>query len=203
MAKNWKVGEAVEAIKTGTITDKRDIGGRFPLFAIMAAQLNDAGVELAKTIPDYVTARKIECTLKGEATEDEGEGEATPAPEKEEVIEEAPKAKRAPKAKVETPVEVEETPEVDEYAGKKPKQLYDLCIKRGIEAAPKKSVEDYTKLLKKDDAAKAKAKATKAPKKEDDDWGEEDETPKTKKTAVKDTGKKAKVEEKEDDDWDI
>ena len=48
MAKNWKVGEAVRAIKSGNKEDILDIGRRFPLFANLAAQVNEAGVSMLR-----------------------------------------------------------------------------------------------------------------------------------------------------------
>ena len=85
MAKNWKVGEAVRAIKAGNKEDILDIGRRFPLFANLAAQVNEAGVELLDCVPEYCSARKIESVLKGdvqEAADDDREEEEAPAEKK-------------------------------------------------------------------------------------------------------------------------
>ena len=73
MAKNWKVGEAVKAIKAGNKEDILDIGRRFPLFANLAAQTNEAGVALLDCVPEYVSARKIESVLKGDVQETDDE----------------------------------------------------------------------------------------------------------------------------------
>lgn len=176
MAKNWKVGEAVRAIMSGNKEDILDIGRRFPLFLNLASQTNEAGAKLLDCVPDYVTARKIEAVLKGDVTSDEG-GEDTG-----DVGEE-----KTEKAKT------KKTEKKDEYTGKSPKELYELCKSRGLKVEAKKPAEVYIKALKDDDAKKAKAEAAK---KEDDDWEDEG--------AIKNETKKGKKEEKiDDDDWDI
>ena len=91
----------------------------------------------------------------------------------------------------------------DKYAGKTAKELFDLCKKRGIKAAPKKKAEVYIELLKKaDEEAAAEEEA------DDDDWGDEeqeDEKPAKKQPAKpKAAAKKpAPKEDEDDDDWDI
>ena len=182
MAKNWKVGEAVKAIKSGNKADILDIGRRFPLFANLAAQLNDAGVQLLDCIPEYVSARKLESVLKGDVqpTEEEEETE----------VEEKPAKKKAP-AKTKASKKEEE----DEYSGKSAKELYDMCKDAGLKVKPKQTKEVYIEALK---SAENEAE-------EDDDWGdEEEEAPKkpAKKTAKKKAPKK-EVEEDDDDDWEV
>ena len=182
MAKNWKVGEAVKAIKSGNKADILDIGRRFPLFANLAAQLNDAGVQLLDCIPEYVSARKLESVLKGDVqpTEEEEETE----------VEEKPAKKKAP-AKTKASKKEEE----DEYSGKSAKELYDMCKEAGLKVKPKQTKEVYIEALK---SAENEVE-------EDDDWGdEEEEAPK--KPAKKTTKKKApkkEVEEDDDDDWEV
>ena len=182
MAKNWKVGEAVKAIKSGNKADILDIGRRFPLFANLAAQLNDAGVQLLDCIPEYVSARKLESVLKGDVqpTEEEEETE----------VEEKPAKKKAP-AKTKASKKEEE----DEYSGKSAKELYDMCKDAGLKVKPKQTKEVYIEALK---SAENEVE-------EDDDWGdEEEEAPK--KPAKKTTKKKApkkEVEEDDDDDWEV
>lgn len=88
----------------------------------------------------------------------------------------------------------------DPYAGKSAIELYQMCKKRGIKAAPKKKADVYIELLKKADAAEAEA--------DDDDWDDDDEVeeaPKkqTKQKAKAKAKKPAEPEEDEDDDWDI
>ena len=182
MAKNWKVGEAVKAIKSGNKADILEIGRRFPLFANLAAQLNDAGVQLLDCIPEYVSARKLESVLKGDVqpTEEEEETE----------VEEKPAKKKAP-AKAKASKKEEE----DEYSGKSAKELYDMCKEAGLKVKPKQTKEDYIEALK---SAENEVE-------EDDDWGdEEEEAPKkpAKKTAKKKAPKK-EVEEDDDDDWEV
>lgn len=97
--------------------------------------------------------------------------------------------------------EADDETEDDHYAGKTAKELFELCKKRGIKAAPKKKADVYIELLKKADAAEAEA--------DDDDWDDDDdeveEAPKkqTKQKAKAKAKKPAEPEEDEDDDWDI
>lgn len=97
--------------------------------------------------------------------------------------------------------EADNEAEDDPYAGKTAKELFELCKKRGIKAAPKKKADVYIELLKKADAAEAEA--------DDDDWEDdevEEEAPKkqTKQKAKAKAKKSAEPEEDEDDDdWDI
>ena len=97
--------------------------------------------------------------------------------------------------------EADDETEDDPYVGKTAKELFELCKKRGIKAAPKKKADVYIELLKKADAAEAEA--------DDDDWEDdevEEEAPKkqTKQKAKAKAKKPAEPEEDEDDDdWDI
>lgn len=96
--------------------------------------------------------------------------------------------------------EADDDAEDDPYAGKTAIELYQMCKKRGIKAAPKKKAEVYIELLKKADAAEAEA--------DDDDWEDdevEEEAPKkqTKQKAKPKAKKPVEPEEDEDDDWDI
>lgn len=97
--------------------------------------------------------------------------------------------------------ETDDEAEDDPYAGKTAIELYQMCKKRGIKAAPKKKADVYIELLKKADAAEAEA--------DDDDWDDDDEVeeeaPKkqTKQKAKAKAKKPAEPEEDEDDDWDI
>ena len=98
------------------------------------------------------------------------------------------------------------------YEGKSAMELFKECKARKIKTVPKKPAKFYADLLIKDDAAKAKA--TEAESKEDDDWGDEEaEAPKKedKKEASKASdksgkskaAKKAETESEDDEDWDI
>lgn len=201
MAKNWKVGEAVKAIKAGNKEDILDIGRRFPLFANLAAQVNDAGIALLECVPEYCSARKIESVLKDgvqESSEDEGA--------EEEVVEEKeePKAKTAKKAtekkaapKKAAKVEEEED---DSLESKSAKELFEMCKEAGLKVKPKQDKSVYIEAL---NAANETAE-------EEDDWDEseeeEEEEPKkpAKKAAAKPAKKAAKKEaEDEDDDWEV
>jgi predicted peroxiredoxin len=192
MAKNWKVGEAVRAIQSGNKADIMDIGRRFPLFSNLAAQLNEAGIQMLECVPDYCTARKIESVLKGDVTVTEEETEAEEV--KEEPAKEEPKPKRAAKAKAK---KVEKKDE-DGLEGKTAKELYDMCKEAGLKVKPKQDKAVYIDAL---NSAKAKAEEVE----EDDDWGdeEEEEPKKPVKKAPKKAAKPKKVEEEDDDDWDI
>jgi len=83
MAKNWKPGEAMEALRSGDVDARIDIGRRFPLFVTATPE------EIINALPDYVTVRKIESQLRGERNEDEAEDE----------VEETKPAKKAPAVK--------------------------------------------------------------------------------------------------------
>ena len=101
-----------------------------------------------------------------------------------------------------TAAESEDEDEVDdEYAGKTAKELFELCKKRGIKAAPKKKADVYIELLKKaDEEAAAEEEA------DDDDWGDdeqEDEKPAKKSAKPKAATKKPAPKDDDDDDWDI
>ena len=191
MAKNWKVGEAVRAIMSGNKEDILDIGRRYPLFNNLASQTNEAGAKLLDCIPDYVTARKVESVLKGDANTDSNADAEVETEEVEEKVETKAKGKKSAKAS--------KKDEDDPYEGKSPKELYDLCKDRGLKVKAKQPAEIYEKALRKDDLAKAKVES-KAEVDEDDDWGEEDDAVEEKKPAKK---SKKKEEEDDDDDWDI
>lgn len=81
MAKNWTAAEATQVIREGTDLESiKDIGGRYPLFAIMAAG-NDVG-KFALGIPASVSARIMNGVfLSGvqESGDDEDETEKPPA----------------------------------------------------------------------------------------------------------------------------
>lgn len=199
MAKNWKVGEAVKAIKAGNKEDILDIGRRFPLFANLAAQVNEAGIALLECVPEYCSARKIESVLKDgvqESSEDEGAEEEVE--EKEE-----PKAKSAKKAtekkaapKKAAKVEEEED---DSLESKSAKELFEMCKEAGLKVKPKQDKSVYIEAL---NAANETAD-------EEDDWDESEEEEEPKKPAKKAAAKPAKKAaakkeaEDEDDDWEV
>ena len=187
MAINYKVGEAIEALKKGDTQTKIDIGRRFPLFTILAVQLNDAAIEMANAIPSHITARQIESRLKGDTAEVDTEDDTDEE-------EEAPTPAQKPKAKVKAKVKPEPEPEEDDededestYAGKSAKELYDMAKGRGLTVKTKQKAAVYQAILEADDEeeeeeeapapapkpktkpkTKAKAKATVVD--DDDEW---------------------------------
>ena len=192
MAKNWKVGEAVRAIQAGNKEDIMDIGRRFPLFANLAAQVNEAGVAMLDCVPEYCTARKIESVLKGDVQES-GDGEDEAAEDEAPVKKPAKEEKKAPVKKA--AAKKEESG--DDLESKSAKELFDMCKEAGLKVKPKQDKSVYIEALK---AANEDAD-------NDDDWGdeEEEEAPAKKTPAKKAPAKKAaaKKEEDDDDDWEV
>lgn len=139
MAKNWKVAEAVNAIRNGDKDAIADIGRRFPLFAVNAATVNDGAMGLIEAIPEFITVRKMESALKKgvddsevESEEDEideEEEEVKPKKEKKEEKEEKVAKKKAKKAE-------EEEEEEEEVKPKKKK------AKKAEKPSKKKKVDD-------------------------------------------------------------
>lgn len=192
MAKNWKVGEAVRAIQAGNKEDIMDIGRRFPLFANLAAQVNEAGVAMLDCVPEYCTARKIESVLKGDVQES-GDGE-------DEAAEEEAPAKKPEKEEKKAPVKkaaAKKEESGDDLESKSAKELFDMCKDAGLKVKPKQDKSVYIEALK---AANKDAD-------DNDDWGdeEEEEAPAKKTPAKKAPAKKAaaKKEEEDDDDWEV
>lgn len=106
MAKNWKVAEAVNAIRNGDKDAIADIGRRFPLFAVNAATVNDGAMGLIEAIPEFITVRKMESVLKKGVDDSEVESEEDEIDEEEEEVkpkkekkEEKVAKKKAKKAK--------------------------------------------------------------------------------------------------------
>lgn len=165
MAVNYTLGQAFKKIADGTDTEAiADIARRFPMVAVNCAKLVDkADVvgPLFDSLPDYLTARKVEKGLRGPVSDDE--------PVEEEAEEEKPAPKKrgrkaAPKKEAE-PDTKEEADEADsKYAGKAAPELFKECKKRGIKAAPKKPAKYYIDLLEKDDVKGGESED------EDDDW---------------------------------
>lgn len=168
MAKNYTPKELFDVIVDGNDIDAlTDIGRRYPLLSVKLAKLcnvSDQVSEVLAALPGYLTARKLEKTLRGgaseavedaEATEDAEEAEAEAEPE---AVEEKPAPKkrgRKPKAEAE-PKQVEEAEsEGGKYDGIPAPKLFQECKKRGIKAAPKKPAEFYIKLLEEADASGA------------------------------------------------
>lgn len=66
MAQNWNVKQALAAINKGNKEAIADIGRRFPLTSNILARIGEdkAAGELINALPDHITVRKIESTLK-------------------------------------------------------------------------------------------------------------------------------------------
>lgn len=200
MAKNWKVGEALRAIQSGNKEDILDIGRRFPLFANLAAQCNEAGATLLDCVPEYCSARKIESVLKDgvqESTEDEAEEEAPAKEAPKKAEKKAPAPKKAAK-KVE---EEEDDEDSDSLESKSAKDLFEMCKEAGLKVKPKQDKSVYIEALK---AAEEDAED------EEDDWDEsedeEEEAPKKpakKAEKAKPAKKAAKKAEDDDEDWEV
>ena len=195
MAKNWKVGEAVRAIQAGNKEDIMDIGRRFPLFANLAAQVNEAGVAMLDCVPEYCTARKIESVLKGDVQES-GDGE-------DEAAEEEAPAKKPEKEEKKAPVKkaaAKKEESGDDLESKSAKELFDMCKEAGLKVKPKQDKSVYIEALKaaKDDAEE-----------DEEDWGDEEEEEAPKKAPAKGKAKPAakkapkKDEDDDDDDWEV
>lgn len=170
MAVNYTLGQAFHEIADGTDTEAiADIARRFPMVAVNCAKLVDKADVVGPffdSLPDYLTARKVEKGLRGPVSDDEPAEEEAVAEEAEEE-KPAPK-KRARKAAPKKEAEPDTKEEADEadgkYAGKAAPELFKECKKRGIKAAPKKPAKYYIDLLEKDDAKGGESED------EDDDW---------------------------------
>ena len=180
MAKNWNMGELVDAIVANDIAGIQDVGRRFPVATTLMAKVvngdRDAIAMLMHAMPDHLTVRKINSALTDGVEEDAEDENDT----EEEVVEEKPKSKRGRKqAKTEDEdEEVEEKPAKKTkkvakddasdtgYEGKTARELFELCNERGLKAEPKKPTSYYIALL--EDADKNGSKKEES--EEDDDW---------------------------------
>lgn len=91
-------------------------------------------------------------------------GEIEPAKKKATAKAEPKKATKP--AKKEEPEEAEDEEESDPYAGNTAKELYKMCVDRGIKTQPKQKPEKYAELLKKTDAEAKEA--------DGEDWEDEE-----------------------------
>ena len=123
MAKNWKVSEALAAIKKGEVEAIVDIGKRFPLF-LMNTQTFEGLYNLLNALPDYVTVRKLEAILRNGVEENEEdvnvEVEVTPKKVKAEKQEKAEVTKKPVKKAVEEVENEDDEEEEVEVKAKKP-----------------------------------------------------------------------------------
>lgn len=161
MAKNWTMAEAVVAIANNDGEAILDIGRRFPLLTNYVAKAvagdGKAVVALFESIPEYLTANKVQTALKnalGEVSEVEDE-------EVEETAEEKPAkpAKKVEKKAAPKKVEAEEDDEdevdeaADDYDAINGSKLYEMCKERGILSKCKtKKKADLIAALREDDA---------------------------------------------------
>lgn len=173
MAVNYTLGQAFSKIADGTDTEAiADIARRFPMVAVNCAKLVDkADVigPLFDSLPDYLTARKVEKGLRGPVSDDEPAEEEAAAEAESEAEEEKPAPKKrarkvAPKKEAEPDPKVDDAEDDGKYAGKAAPELFKECKKRGIKAALKKPAKYYIDLLEKDDAKGGESED------EDDDW---------------------------------
>ena len=114
MAKNWKVAEAVNAIRNGDKDAIADIGRRFPLFAVNAATVNDGAMGLIEAIPEFITVRKMESVLKKGVDDSEVESEEDEIDEEEEEVKPKKEKKKEKVAKKKAKKAEEEEEEEEE-----------------------------------------------------------------------------------------
>lgn len=214
MAKTWTVREAYEAIKANDSSAIADFGKRFPLAtaALARSGQNDGLNVLFGALPDRVTMRIIEMSLKEGVTPiEDGDEEDAPVEkpvkkekaEKKQTAEKAEKPKKGGRPKKqEKPVEEDAEDDEDEaeetaqdYSKMGAVELFKLCKKRGIKVEPKQKASVYIKALEAADKADAED--------EDDEWSDDAEDEKPAKKSAPAKGK-AKAKSDEDDDmWDI
>lgn len=155
MAKNWTMAEAVVAIANNDGEAILDIGKRYPLLANYVAKAvagdGKAVVALFESIPEYLTANKVQTALKNAL------GEVSEVEDEEEVAEEKP-AKPAKKAEKKAAPKKEETEEADDeeatddYEAINGSKLYEMCKERGILSKCKtKKKADLIAALREDD----------------------------------------------------
>lgn len=134
MAKNWKVAEAVNAIRNGDKDAIVDIGRRFPLFAVNAATVNDGAMGLIEAIPEFITVRKMESVLKKGVDDSEVESEEDEIDEEEEEVK--PKKEKKEEKVAKKKAKKAEEEEEEEVKPKKKK------AKKAEKPSKKKKVDD-------------------------------------------------------------
>ena len=118
MAKNWTLKEAVKVVTAGKNTEAlQELGKRYPITTLTIAKLNanEALEKLMSVMPDHVTMLKLERAFKDGAvdTDDDVDDEDVS-----EAVEDTD----------------DETDDEQDLADMTSKQLYALCIKKGIKA---------------------------------------------------------------------
>ena len=134
MAKNWKVAEAVNAIRNGDKDAIADIGRRFPLFVVNAATVNDGAMGLIEAIPEFITVRKMESVLKKGVDDSEVESEEDEIDEEEEEVK--PKKEKKEEKVAKKKAKKDEEEEEEEVKPKKKK------AKKAEKPSKKKKVDD-------------------------------------------------------------
>jgi len=203
MATNWKLAEAVKAIRANDVEAIKDIGKRFPLFAVNAAGGVEGLLRILEAAPEYLTARKIETVLRGgDGAEEDDEDNKE---EDEKPVKQAKKAGRPPKAETK---DDEDNKEEDEKVAKvytkkelmkmKPAALKEIASELGVDLKAKKF-----KRLEGDEMRDATVEAIleeQEPEEKEETKGKESK--KTAKDEKRGKSKKDKDED-DDDDWDV
>lgn len=145
MAKNYTISEAVEIIAKGKDLESiADLGRRYPVLlqkvTKVAAKAGDDFVDFMKFMPDYLSANKVNTTIKNMINGSEDT-------EKEETVEEKVEEKKVEKKKKAEPVdEGDDAVDYNKFNGD---TLIKMCKERGIyergmkKAALVKAMEDY------------------------------------------------------------
>jgi hypothetical protein len=169
MAINWKASEAIVKIQEGDKEAIQDIGKRFPLFANLAAKVQDqSAVEILSACPDYLTVRKIEDVLKNGV---KAEDEASDASEDDAEAEDEKPVKT--KAKVEKATTAETEDDDNDYESKSSQQLYKILASRGLTKGKRFSKKaDMIEALKADDAKSGGADVEDETEAETEDYSE-------------------------------
>ena len=165
MAKSWTAAEAVGILVKGE--DKaaiQDIGRRFPLFATAASRGQEGLVRIIESLPELITARKVEGVFK-EGIEETDEEEDKPVQKKEAPVKKG-KGKGKKKAKPE-PVEDEDEDEDEEWDEEDDEEVEEKPKKAKPKTKSKGAGQPSTK-------GKSKRKPKPKPDPEEDDEDDED-----------------------------
>lgn len=236
--KNWTIKEAVEVINNNTDTDSiKEIAKHFPMFFAAVARGDLAA--LAAMMPDKFTVRRLTIEDTSADADDAETGDTEDTGEELDLTAMSTKElmKLCDKRGIKVPHygknkqfyidalnnaggdegedagdEGDGEDAADEYEGKSAMELFKLCKKRNIKAAPKKPAKFYADLLRKADAENDDATDE-----GEDDWGDEGEDAAEEKPAAKSKGAKGgkgnakggtkankpAKDDADDDEWDI
>jgi len=209
MAKNYTFNEAVKIIAKGTDLEAiTDIGRRYPVLAhkiaVVAAKAGEEFVDLMGYMPDYLTANKVNTTIKAGITESGSDDEDAEDTEAEATTEDAGEDATEATAQWDESMSTKQLWDILGKAGKrklakstKKADLVEACKQAfgaATEANPYEG-KSAMELFKECKARKikaapkkpakfyadllikddaAKAEATEAESEEDDDWGDEE-----------------------------